>query len=128
MSIRRRHTFLGQYLISIDRAVAREILDRLTASKNVWERRIAIVSTFAFMKAGEIQDVHRTAGKLLQDKHDLIHKSVGWALRESGKISRPALLRFLEEHYSQMPRTGLRYAIEHFPVQQRKKILAGNFL
>jgi 3-methyladenine DNA glycosylase AlkD len=105
----------------------RKRLDRLAASPNLWKRRIAIVSTLALIRGGEIDDTFRIAEKLLRDRHDLIHKAVGWALREAGKVSRPALLSFLRNHYSAIPRTTLRYAIERFPWKQRKRILAGNF-
>jgi 3-methyladenine DNA glycosylase AlkD len=93
----------------------------------LWERRIAIVATLGLIKHGEIDDTFRLATALLKDRHDLMHKAVGWALRETGKVSRPALLHFLEKHYSEMPRTALRYAIEHLPPGQRKEILAGQF-
>jgi 3-methyladenine DNA glycosylase AlkD len=105
----------------------RGLLDRLATSEVLWERRIAIVSTLALIKHGEIKDTYRIAEKLLADQHDLIHKAVGWALRETGKVSRPALLRFLRVHFKSLPRTSLRYAIERFPQAQRKRILAGNF-
>lgn len=105
----------------------RGLLDRLAASKLLWERRIAIVSTLTLIKNGEIKDTYRIAEKLLADQHDLIQKAVGWALRETGKVSPPALLRFLRANYESLPRTALRYAIEHFPEAQRKRILAGDF-
>ncbi len=105
----------------------RKCLDRLAGSRNLWGRRIAIVSTLALIRGGEIDDTFRIAGKLLRDPHDLIHKAVGWALREAGKVSRPALLNFLRNHYATVPRMTLRYAIERFPPAQRRKILAGNF-
>ncbi len=105
----------------------RKRLDRLAASPNLWQRRIAIVATLALIRDGEIDDTFRIAEKLLRDPHDLIHKAVGWALREAGKVSRPALLNFLRDHYSALPRTTLRYAIERFPASQRKRILAGEF-
>jgi 3-methyladenine DNA glycosylase AlkD len=105
----------------------RRVLDKLAKSKSLWERRIAIVATLGFIKNGEIGDTFRIAAALLKDRHDLMHKAVGWALRETGKVSRPALLQFVEEHYSDMPRTALRYAIEHLPPVQRKKVLAGQF-
>ena len=105
----------------------RDLLDRLAVSKLLWERRIAIVSTLALIKEGDTEDAFRIAERLLSDKHDLIHKAVGWALREAGKVSRPALLRFLRVHFKSMPRTTLRYAIERFPPAQRNRILAGNF-
>ena len=114
---------VGEHLKERPRAV----LDRLAMSRNLWKRRIAIVSTLALIRGGEIGDTFRIAEKLLGDQHDLIHKAVGWALREAGKVSRPALLKFLRSHYSDMPRTTLRYAIERLPPGQRKKILAGSF-
>lgn len=105
----------------------RKQLDRLAASRNLWKRRIAIVATLALIRDGEIDDTFRIAEKLLGDRHDLIHKAVGWALREAGKACRPALLKFLQTHYSAVPRTTLRYAIERFPPKQRKQILAAEF-
>lgn len=112
---------LGDYLT----ARPRDILDKLATSSSLWERRIAIVSTLTLIKSGEIEDTFRIAERLLSDDHDLIHKAVGWALRETGKVSRAALLNFLMEHYARIPRTALRYAIEHFSPEQRKQILAG---
>ena len=103
----------------------RQLLDRLAVSPNLWKRRIAIVSTLALIREGEIKDTFRIAETLLGDEHDLIHKAVGWALREAGKVSPAALLRFLRKHYPALARTTLRYAIERFPSAQRKRILAG---
>lgn len=105
----------------------RRVLDALARAKCVWERRIAIVSTLTLIKHGEVDDTFRISEKLLADKHDLIQKAVGWALREAGKVSRPRLLEFLETHYASLSRTSLRYAIEHFSPEKRKKILAGDF-
>jgi 3-methyladenine DNA glycosylase AlkD len=105
----------------------RKRLDRLAASPNLWNRRIAIVATLALIREGEIDDTFRIAEKLLRDSHELIHEAVGWALREAGKVSARALLNFLRAHYSGLPRTTLRYAIERFPAPQRKRILAGEF-
>jgi 3-methyladenine DNA glycosylase AlkD len=105
----------------------RTILDKLAASTVLWERRISIVSTLTLIKHGEIDDTFRIARKLLPDRHDLTHKAVGWALRETGRQSRPALLEFLRSHYASLPRTSLRYAIEHFTPEQRKSLLAGSF-
>jgi 3-methyladenine DNA glycosylase AlkD len=110
----------GQHLLTRPR----KILYRLAKSRNLWERRIAIVSTSAFIRTGEIEDTFAIAKLLLADDHDLIHKAVGWILREAGKQSAPALLRFLKENYSALPRTTLRYAIERFPAPQRKRLLA----
>jgi len=114
---------LGQYLTTRPR----QLLDRLAASRNLWERRIAIISTLALIRGGEIADTYRIAKKLLSDDHDLIHKAVGWALRETDKVSRAALLAFLRKNYAGLPRTTLRYAIERFPAAQRKRMLAGRF-
>jgi 3-methyladenine DNA glycosylase AlkD len=103
----------------------RNILYRLAKSRDLWERRIAIVSTQTLIRAGEIDDTFAIAKLLLPDKHDLIHKAVGWMLREAGKQSAPSLLRFIKQNYAALPRTTLRYAIERFPAAQRKRILAG---
>ncbi len=114
---------VGEYL----KGRPRDLLDALAASNNLWERRIAIVSTLALIRHGETKDTFRIARKLLSDEHDLIHKAVGWALRETGKVSRPHLLSFLRKHHASMPRTTLRYALEHFPATERKQILNGIF-
>jgi len=114
---------VGHYL----RGRSTRILDRLARSPNVWDRRIAIVSTFGLIKAGDLEVTYRIAGKLLADKHDLIQKAVGWALGETGKASRLSLINFLETHYASISRTALRYAIEHFCPDQRKLILKGRF-
>jgi 3-methyladenine DNA glycosylase AlkD len=105
----------------------RRILYRLAKSSGLWERRIAMVATAAFIDRGDLKDTFAIAARLLADTHDLIHKATGWMLRESGKQSRPQLMRFLEENYSQIPRTTLRYAVEHLPEAQRKKALKGMF-
>jgi 3-methyladenine DNA glycosylase AlkD len=105
----------------------RKILDKLAASENLWERRIAIVSTLRLIKDRQLDDTFRIARKLLPDRHDLTHKAVGWALRETGRQSRAALVEFLRVNYTLLPRTALRYAIEHFSPAQRKHLLAGNF-
>ena len=105
----------------------RSVLYRLAKSENIWERRIAIVSTLTFAKQQDVEDVFGIAAVLLRDKHDLIHKAVGWALREAGRVSRTRLLAFLRGHYQEVPRTTLRYAIEHLPGGERQRILAGEF-
>jgi 3-methyladenine DNA glycosylase AlkD len=110
---------VGEHL----RTRPRDVLYKLAESALVWERRIAIVSTLTFIRHGETEDTFRIAETLLPDKHDLIRKASGWALREAGKVSRPALLSFIERHYGRISRTTLRYAIEHFPPEQRKQIL-----
>jgi 3-methyladenine DNA glycosylase AlkD len=107
---------VGRHLITRPRC----LLDELASSSMLWERRIAIVSTFAFLANGETKDTFRIARKLLGDKEPLIHKAVGWLLREAGKVSRPELERFLEKYAAKMPRTTLRYAIERFSPEERK--------
>ena len=97
-------------------------LDELATSKSVWYRRIAIVSTFHFIRQGESKDAIRIAEALVQDRHDLIHKAVGWMLREVDKrASAPALEKFLKRHAATMPRTMLRYAIERLTPAQKEK-------
>lgn len=103
----------------------RQVLYRLARSRNLWERRIAVVSTFAFIRRGELSDTFRLAEILLNDTHDLMHKAVGWALREAGKKSMPDLERFLKRHQREMPRTALRYAIERMPEKKRRAYLLG---
>ncbi|HEY1950014.1 MAG TPA: DNA alkylation repair protein [Bryobacteraceae bacterium] len=110
-----------------DRPRKRSLLRKLAKSKSLWERRIAIVATFAFMRAGETSDTFQIAELLLPDQHDLIQKAVGWALREAGKQARPELLQFLQRHYANLPRTTLRYAIERFTPAERERMLTGQF-
>jgi 3-methyladenine DNA glycosylase AlkD len=100
-------------------------LERLARSDDLWERRIAIVSTFHFIKGGEFRPTLRIAQMLLNDPHDLIHKAVGWMLREVGKRDRKVLDAFLLKNYQKMPRTMLRYAIERHPETARKRYLRG---
>ena len=115
---------VGKHLVTRPKAHRTALLDKLASSPMLWERRIAIVSTFAFLANGETRDTFRIARKLLSDKEPLIHKAVGWLLREAGKVSRPELLKFLERHAARMPRTTLRYAIERFSLTERKSWLA----
>ncbi len=114
---------VGHYLLTRPRTILR----KLAKSKNIWERRIAIVATFAFIRTGQTEDTFAIAQMLFGDKRDLIHKATGWALREAGKGNPDRLVAFLEEHYERLPRTVLRYAIERFPPAARKQFLAGNF-
>ena len=101
------------------------VLEPLARSPDVWERRIAILATFHWIKQGEFATALRIAEMLLADDHDLIHKAVGWMLREIGKRDRAVEVAFLDRHYTTMPRTALRYAIEHFPERQRQRYLNG---
>lgn len=101
------------------------LLRRLIRSKNLWHRRIAIVSTFAELRAGRTALTFQVSEDLLGDPHDLIHKAVGWLLREAGKRAPADLLEFLRSHYDRLPRTTLRYAIERLDVSERKKWLYG---
>src|SRR5688572_19104140 len=97
----------------------RKILYKLAVSKNIWERRTAIVSTYFFIRKGEVIDTFKIAKLLLKDKHDLIHKATGGWIREAGKKDPMALKSFLDEHATVMSRTTLRYAIEHMSKKQR---------
>lgn len=111
----------GAYLLNRKRDILRE----LAQSGLIWERRIAIMSTFHFIKKGEFGDTLEIADLLLDDEHDLIHKAAGWMLREAGKRNLPLLENFLKPRYKTMPRTMLRYAIEKFPEEKRQKYLKG---
>ena len=101
----------------------RDILYELASSPLLWDNRIAIVSTFAFIKKGYLDDTFALALRLIGHKHDLMHKAVGWMLREAGKRDLARLRRFVYEHVHEMPRTMLRYAIEKFPEDERRAIL-----
>lgn len=114
---------LGDYLLSREK----DILYRLANSSSLWERRIAIIATFACIKQNQFADTIKIAKFLVNDIHDLIHKAVGWMLREVGKRSETTLREFLDTHYKEMPRTMLRYAIEKFPEARRKQYLKKNF-
>jgi 3-methyladenine DNA glycosylase AlkD len=102
----------------------RDVLYKLAKSKNLWERRIAIVSTWFFIRKGDMDDTFKISEMLLGDKQDLIHKATGWMLREAGKKDRTRLLDFLSQHGSIMPRTALRYAIEHLDPNDRLHFMA----
>jgi 3-methyladenine DNA glycosylase AlkD len=104
-----------------------KILDKLANSQTLWERRIAIISTMYFISQNNITETLRIAKVLLSDKEDLIHKAVGWTLRESWKKDAPRVELFLQENYSQLPRTTLRYTIERMEENKRKMFLRGEF-
>ena len=106
---------VGMYLLNRQK----DILYDFAKSKNLWKRRISIVSTLAFIKNRKIDDTFKIAKILLHDKHDLIHKASGWMLREAGKIDLKSLEDFLNRYGNKMPRTMLRYAIERFPKNVR---------
>lgn len=112
---------VGPWLIDKDR----DVLDRLAGSELVWDRRIAIMATLAFIKTGDFEWTFRLAERLLHDPHDLIHKAVGWMLREVGNRDRAAEETFLVERYADMPRVMLRYAIEKFEPARRREYLSG---
>jgi 3-methyladenine DNA glycosylase AlkD len=103
----------------------KKLLYKLAKSKCLWERRIAIVSTFHYIKRAEFSETLKISGMLLEDKEDLIHKAVGWMLREVGKRDLEAEETFLRKYYQIMPRTMLRYAIERFPESKRQRYLKG---
>lgn len=117
---------VGEYLYMYNSLAAAAQLKILAKSDNLWERRIAIIATFAFIKHGNATLTFSIAEVLLYDKEDLIHKAVGWMLREVGKrVSKELEREFLQTRYKTMPRTMLRYAIEHFTEAERKKYLRG---
>ena len=112
---------IGEFLIETEDPYI--LLNKLAKSKSLWQRRVSIVFTFAFIRSGDIEPTFLMAEKLLGDKHDLIHKAVGWALREAGKLNGKELRSFLSKHSHEMPRTMLRYSIEKFPERERKQWL-----
>jgi 3-methyladenine DNA glycosylase AlkD len=116
--------FLGVPMGQVFAHKPRDVLYEPARSANVWERRTAIVSTDVFIRRGELDDTFRIGELLLRDPHDLIHKAVGGWLRAAGAKDRARLLRFLDEHASAMPRTALRYAIEHLDPDQRAHTVA----
>jgi len=110
---------VGEYL----RGKKHDLLFSLSKSVNLWKRRVSVLATFAFIHDKDFADALKIAQALLADKHDLIHKAVGWMLREVGKRDKQTLINFLDEHATKMPRTMLRYAIEKFSVEERQNYL-----
>lgn len=127
------HYIVGDYLYShhfAQRALLlrqeekKQILEKLAKSENLWERRIAIISTFAFIYKEESEWTKKIVTMLLEDEHDLIHKACGWMLREIGKrVSEKELIEYLDKYWSKMSRTMLRYAIERLPESKRQYYL-----
>jgi len=115
------HLIVGPYLLNKSKAP----LTKLVKSESLWERRIGILATFHYIKQNQFDQTLRIATLLLSDNEDLIHKAVGWMLRETGKRDLKTEVDFLKQHYHTMPRTMLRYAIEKFPETKRKKYLLG---
>jgi 3-methyladenine DNA glycosylase AlkD len=114
------YPLLGVWLLDKDR---RLLYDLARNGKTLWEQRIGIVSTMTFIRHGQLQDTFDIADILLHHPHDLIHKAVGWLLREAGKRDKDALVQYLEPRWQTMPRTMLRYAIEKFPEAERQQYL-----
>ena len=110
---------LGEYLLDKDRT----LIYRLADSDSMWEQRIAVLTTFTFIRNDDFADNLLLAEKLLNHKHDLMHKAIGWMLREVGKRNKSVLVDFLMQYSTQMPRTMLRYAIEKFPEEERQYFL-----
>ena len=116
------YPLMGVWLLDKDRSL---LYDLARDGKTLWEQRIGIVSTMTFIRHGQLDDTFAIADILLQHPHDLIHKAVGWLLREAGKRDKTALEAWLESRYHTMPRTMLRYAIEKFPEAERQRYLRG---
>ena len=117
------YPLLGEWLLDKDRTL---LYDLARNGKTLWEQRIGIVSTMTLVRHGQLEDTFAIADILLHHPHDLIHKAVGWLLREAGKRDKAALVAFLAPRYRTMPRTMLRYAIEKFPEAERKSYLDGH--
>jgi len=113
--------WMGVYLTEIEDPMP--LLIKFSKSKSLWQRRVSIILTFALIRAGDLEPTIIISEALLKDKEDLIHKAVGWMLRELGKKDVMLLRGFLKQHSDEMPRTMLRYAIERFPESERKRWL-----
>ncbi len=111
------HHVVGAWLVDKDRAVLHE----LAKSADPWERRTALVATFAFIRRGELDDAYTLVEAILPDPEDLVNKAAGWVLRAADGVDRERLLRFLEKHAAGMPRTTLNAAMEHFPVELKAR-------
>ncbi|MBP5566896.1 MAG: DNA alkylation repair protein [Bacteroidales bacterium] len=115
------YPLLGEWLLDKDRTL---LYDLARNGRTIWEQRIGIVSTMTFIRHGQLEDTFKIADILLHHPHDLIHKAVGWLLREAGKRDKAALEAYLLPRYKTMPRTMLRYAIEKFPEAERRQYLS----
>jgi 3-methyladenine DNA glycosylase AlkD len=115
------YPLLGEWLLDKDRTL---LYDLARNGKTLWEQRIGMVSTMTFVRHGQLEDTFAIADILLHHPHDLIHKAVGWLLREAGKRDKAALESYLQPRFATMPRTMLRYAIEKFPEPERQRYLA----
>lgn len=113
---------VGKYLYKKDRQVLYKL-----AQGNLWQKRVSIISTFYFLKYGDPSDTYKLAELLVYEKHDLLHKAVGWSLREMGKLDDSLLYSFLDKYASTMPRTALRYALEKVPNLKRKPYMRAKF-
>lgn len=116
------YQILGQYFWKKDKTIFYELAD----SGHLWRQRVAMISSFYWIKKGEFHDALALAEKLKNHPHDLMHKAVGWMLRETGNRNFEVELEFLKKHYRTLPRTALRYAIEKFPEELRQDFLKGN--
>ena len=114
------YPLLGEWLLDKDRTI---LYDLARIGKTMWEQRIGMVSTMTLIRHGQLEDTFAIADILLRHHHDLIHKAVGWMLREAGKRDKEALVAYLEPRFRTMPRTMLRYAIEKFPEEERQRYL-----
>jgi len=112
-------SLLGEWLIDRPRTKLYELAE----SRLLWDNRIAIVSTLAFIRANQLDDTYSLATKMMAHPHDLMHKAIGWMLREAGKRDHDRLFQYVAEHRTVMPRTMLRYAIERFSAVERKQLL-----
>ena len=111
---------IGRYLLQRDR----DILYKLAESDLLWDNRIAIVSTLTFIRNNDLDDTYNLSLKMMSHKHDLMHKAIGWMLREAGKRDATRLYNFVKEHKNIMPRTMLRYSIEKFDDKTRKELMS----
>jgi 3-methyladenine DNA glycosylase AlkD len=109
---------VGNYLFNIEKD--ENLLFKLAKSDLIWDRRIAVLASFYYIRQKSFDLTIKLSDMLLTDKHDLMHKAIGWMLREVGKRDKAVLLKYLHEHYRQLPRTTLRYAIEHFDLDEKK--------